>query len=296
MTFYRSLISFLEEDIATGDLSTLGVSQVSPVRAKFIARQSGIVAGTKYIQKLLDIYAQMFGADNLLQTKYIPQFHDGQNVQEDQIIGEIDGDPRAILSTERTILNLVQRMSGIATATNQALEVIGKHFRLPEPFTPPQICDTRKTAPGLRLFDKEAVRFGGGKNHRQGLYQCVMLKDNHIALAGSVTEAIARARQNAGHTVKIEVEVEKKEQIDEVLSQKVDILMFDNWKPRAVYQQIANFKQKGIQVITEVSGGINAETLPAWANSGVDYISLGYLTHSVQAFDISLLFEGAVKR
>lgn len=181
---------------------------------------------------------------------------------------------------ERVILNLIQRMSAIATAAHLAVQEIAG--------TNTKICDTRKTIPGLRMLDKYAVRIGGAFNHRNGLFDAIMLKDNHIAFAGSMTNAIQAAREKVGHTVKIEVEIETKKQLDEAILAGADIIMFDNRSPEEIRAWLPAVPSS---ITTEASGGITLENIRAYAQTGIQWISLGSLTHSVKAFDISALVQ-----
>ena len=181
---------------------------------------------------------------------------------------------------ERVILNLIQRMSAIATATNLAVrETAGTNAK---------ICDTRKTMPGMRMLDKYAVRIGGAYNHRNGLYDAIMLKDNHIAFAGSITKAVQLAREKIGHTIKIEVEIETKAQLNEAIAAGADIIMFDNRSPEEIREWLPVVPP---HIATEASGGISLHNLNTYAETGIQWISLGALTHSVKAFDISALVK-----
>lgn len=202
---------------------------------------------------------------------------DGDLIQSGEIIAQVEGPIKHILSGERLTLNLLQRMSGIATATQAAVQSIqSDHTR---------ICDTRKTTPGLRLFEKYAVTCGGGFNHRTGLYDGVMIKDNHIAYAGSLTKAITTVKEKLGHMTKIEVETETEEQVREAIDAGADIIMFDNRTP----QEVSHFQSLVPKhITTEASGNITIQSLASYRHTGVDYISLGFLTHSVKSLDISL--------
>ncbi|MCH4168575.1 MAG: carboxylating nicotinate-nucleotide diphosphorylase [Streptococcaceae bacterium] len=265
----KQIESFLIEDIGTGDLSTeLIFNNESESRGYFMAKDDGVIAG-------LAVPDQVYQLLNH-KVSFRPFYKDGDFVKAGDIIGEATGPIHALLTGERVILNLMQRMSGIATQTSEAIKL------LDDPLI--RICDTRKTAPGLRFFDKLAVRIGGGYNHRMGLYDGVMLKDNHIAFAGGIEAAVAQARNKLGHTIKVEVEVETKAQLIEALKAEVDIIMFDNRSPEEVKLWV---KQVPSSIITEVSGGITLEHLERYRHTGVDYISIGALTHSVKAFDIS---------
>lgn len=205
---------------------------------------------------------------------------DGDAVAAGDVLAVIKGPLQKLLMGERVILNLIQRMSAIATATHQAVQKIkGTHAK---------ICDTRKTIPGLRMLDKYAVRIGGAYNHRHGLYDAIMLKDNHIAFAGGITKAVQIARAKVGHTVKIEVEIETKAQLEEAITAGADIIMFDNRSPEEIRAWLPTVPPS---IATEASGGITFENLQAYAQSGVQWISLGSLTHSVTAFDISALVQ-----
>lgn len=258
-----------EEDIGTGDLSSELLFS-SDVRGSgtFLMRQDGVLAGLDVIEEGYRILDESVSVD----------FYtgDGSYVKEGEEIAEVEGPMRVLLSGERVILNLLQHACGIATRTHTAVQALGSdHTR---------ICDTRKTLPGYRMLDKYAVRCGGGYNHRMGLDDGVILKDNHIAKAGGIREAVRRVRDQAGHMVNIEVEVEAIEQVREAVDAGADIVMFDNRSPK----EVKNFVQEvPDEIVTEVSGGINIETLPDYRDTGVDYISMGMLTHSVEALDIS---------
>lgn len=269
----KMLEDFFMEDIGDQDLTSHAIFPAEQNGSGvFIAKESGIIAG-------LDIIQQAY---HLLDSKLEISLHytDGDYVQRGERIAEVRGSVRTILTGERVILNLVQRMSGIATLTNQCVETLNDSSI--------QICDTRKTTPGLRMLEKYAVTVGGGKNHRNGLYDGVMIKDNHITYAGSITKAVERARKALGHMVKIEVETESKEAVLEAVEAKADVIMFDNRTPEEV-KEFAKLVPSPI--ITEASGGINLKNLATYAGTGVHYISLGALTHSVKALDISLLVK-----
>lgn len=188
----------------------------------------------------------------------------------------VSGSVSALLQGERVVLNLVQRMSGIASLTRTAVETLNSSFT--------RICDTRKTTPGLRMLEKYAVRCGGGYNHRFGLYDAVLIKDNHIAFAGSIRRAVQLVREKVGHMVKIEVETETKEQVMEAVEAGADVIMFDNRNPLEIKEMISLIPE---HIITEASGGITLDNLAAYRDSGVHYISLGFLTHSFKSLDIS---------
>ncbi|KIL46987.1 carboxylating nicotinate-nucleotide diphosphorylase [Jeotgalibacillus campisalis] len=261
---------FLYEDIHDQDQTSEALfTKLDQGEAYFILKDSGVLAGLDLIEL---VYQLLDPA-----TKVELHKQDGQYVEKGSCIASVKGPVQAILSGERVILNLLQRMSGIATLTNEAVKELNSSHT--------KICDTRKTTPGLRMFEKYAVRCGGGINHRFGLYDGIMLKDNHIAFAGSVREAVKKAKAHAGHMIKIEVEIENEEQLQEAIETKADCIMFDNCPPDLIKKWI---HQVPAGILTEASGGITMGQLHKYGNCGVDYISLGFLTHSVKSLDISL--------
>lgn len=269
LTARKQIESYLIEDIGTGDLSTeLIFNNESKSSGYFIAKDDGIIAGLEIPDQVYQLLNQ--------KVDFKAFYKDGDFVKAGNIIGEATGPVQGLLIGERVILNLMQRMSGIATQTFRAIQL------LDDPSI--RICDTRKTAPGLRFFDKLAVQIGGGYNHRMGLYDSVMLKDNHIAFAGGIEAAVAQVRNRLGHTTKIEVEIETKAQLIEALKTEVDIIMFDNRCPEEIKSWL---KLVPNSIITEVSGGITLADIERYRHTGVNYISIGALTHSVKAFDIS---------
>ena len=273
----EQLKTFLIEDIGTGDLSAdLIFDENEQSSGVFVAKSDGISAGLEVAQQVYDLLGQ--------NATFIPVVADGASVKKGEIIGRATGHIRTLLTGERVILNLLQRMSGIATFTHTAIETLN------DPTI--KICDTRKTAPGLRYFDKLAVKIGGGFNHRVGLYDGVMLKDNHIAYAGSITKAVEKVRQQIGQMVKIEVEIETEEQLHEAIAAKADIIMLDNRTP----EQVAAWTKLVPEgILTEISGGITLANLADYSQTGADYLSLGALTHSVLAFDISFNSQNGAK-
>jgi nicotinate-nucleotide pyrophosphorylase (carboxylating) len=212
--------------------------------------------------------------------RFEPVVEDGSLLQAGQVVAEIEGDARAILGAERVALNFLGRLSGVATAT-AALASRIRHTEV-------KLTSTRKTTPGQRAFEKYAVRCGGGSNHRFGLYDAVLIKDNHIALAGGVGEAIVRARAFVGHLVKIEVEVDTLAQLAEALAASPDAVLLDNMPPPDLRDAVV---MAGARLITEASGGVTEETIAEIAETGVDYISSGWITHSAPALDIGLDFD-----
>ena len=267
------LKQFFNEDIGDGDLSGESVFGASEQGVfTFYSKESGIFCGRQIIEIGFPLL------DDSLHIHVLKE--DGEWVENGEQIAVIEGSLRSLLAGERVILNLIQRMSGIATQTYQAVQLVKG--------TTAHICDTRKTMPGLRMLDKYAVRTGGAYNHRSGLYDAIMLKDNHIAFAGSITKAVASARAKVGHTVKIEVEIETKEQLLEAVEAGADIIMFDNRTPEEIRSWLPFVPP---YIATEASGGITLANLLSYAESGVQWISLGALTHSVKVFDISALVQ-----
>ncbi|WP_243290683.1 carboxylating nicotinate-nucleotide diphosphorylase [Bacillus sp. FJAT-47783] len=266
----KSLTQFFLEDVGEHDITT---ETIFPYDEKgfavIIAKENGIFAGEKIIQAGFELLSSKM---NITLFK-----RDRDYVEKGDQIATVEGPVRFILQGERVILNLIQRMSGIATITNKAVTVLNdEHTR---------ICDTRKTTPGLRMFEKYAVRCGGGYNHRLGLYDGVMIKDNHIAFCGSITKAVQMVREQIGHMVKIEVEIESKEQLEEAIRVNADIIMFDNRTPEEILKFV---EMTPSHIVTEASGGIGFHNLAKYRNTKVDYISLGCITHSVKSLDISL--------
>ncbi|TFD99541.1 carboxylating nicotinate-nucleotide diphosphorylase [Jeotgalibacillus sp. R-1-5s-1] len=273
-----SIEQFFMEDIGEQDLTTdLIFTDGTEGEIVFLAKESGIFCGEEIIR---------IGFALLQPDVQIGLFvKDGESIAVGQRLAVVSGQISTLLKGERVVLNLVQRMSGIATLTRKAVETLGD--------TETRICDTRKTTPGLRMLEKYAVRCGGGFNHRYGLYDGVMIKDNHISFAGSITEAVDRVRKSAGHMIKIEVETETREQVLEAVKAGVDVIMFDNRTPDEI---IELKKLVPNHIVTEASGGITLENLAAYRDCGVHYISLGFLTHSYKALDISVKVTADAKK
>jgi len=265
----RTIQNALEEDIGTGDVTTVAIVPSSVhIVGEFIVKSPGVVAG-------LDIAGRVFLQmdDEIVYTPLVP---DGSAVMVGDIVARMEGRGSGILTAERVALNFLQRMSGIATMTQRYVAAVAG--------SKAKILDTRKTVPGLRTLDKMAVRLGGGTNHRLGLYDMVLIKDNHSAVAGGVAEAVRLARARAGGLA-IEVEVQSLKQLDEVLALDVDRVMLDNMSVEDMREAVR--RAKGV-VALEASGGITLDNVAAVAATGVDFISVGALTHSVTALDISL--------
>lgn len=258
------------EDIKTGDVTTNAIiDKNASAKAVWISKDEGIAAGLKIAEKVFkkldpDLEWQLL-ADN------------GESISDGMKIVEISGHTRALLTAERTALNIAQRMSGIATQTRRFVDKISGFEA--------KILDTRKTIPGLRLLDKRAVVIGGGQNHRIGLYDMALIKDNHIAAAGSITNAVQKVRQYQPD-ITVEVETTNVQQVDEALSAGADIIMLDNMTVELMQKTV---RQVGGSAKTEASGNVSIFNVREIAQTGVDYISVGALTHSVQAFDISQL-------
>ena len=271
IVYETTLRAALLEDLGrAGDLTTDAiVSPTQRAEAAIVARENGRVAGCAVAGRVFTMLDPQLSVVELL--------HDGDHVAAGDSILELHGSARAILTGERTALNLLARLCGVATATRRLVEAVAG--------TGAQIVCTRKTTPGLRLLEKHAVRCGGGANHRFGLDDAVLIKDNHVALAGGVTSAVTAVRRRVGHTVTIEVEVDTLEQLDEALAADVDIVLLDNMKPDQLREAVRRCRG---QAITEASGGITAETVRDVAATGVDLISVGALTHSARSLDLSL--------
>lgn len=265
----------LMEDIGTGDVTTmLTVGAETTLEAVVVAREGGIVAG---LAALTEVFRQV---DSRLTVA--PLLVDGDRVEAGAHICRVSGPARSILTGERVALNLLQRMSGIASMTARFVaRVEGTRAR---------IVDTRKTMPGLRILEKYAVRVGGGFNHRFGLYDSILIKDNHIGAAGGITEAVQKALAGASHTLTITVECDSLEQVDEALAAGADALLLDNMPPDVLSDAVTRVDG---QVTLEASGGITEETVADVAASGVDILSVGALTHSAAALDIGLDIVGA---
>jgi nicotinate-nucleotide pyrophosphorylase (carboxylating) len=237
--------------------------------ARFIAKADGVLAGLNVALRVFEIIQPDFNAEVFKK--------DGDALKKGDIIAEISADTRTLLKGERTALNLLQHMSGVATAVNKAVKIVEG--------TNASIADTRKTLPGLRPIEKYAVTVGGGKNHRYNLSDCAMLKDNHVDAGGGITNAVNKLREKLGHTVKIELEVRNLEELKEALGVDVDIIMLDNMSCEDMKKAVEITAGKAK---LEASGNITDETIRAVAETGVDIISMGAVTHSVKAFDISL--------
>ena len=266
----RVIITALKEDINTGDITTdLLISKKQKAKAFFLAKEDGIIAGL-HIAKM--VFQKL---DKTVSWKSFMK--EGEHVVAGTKIAEVKGSLRALLTGERTALNILQRMSGIATATSNYVALVNA--------TNAKILDTRKTVPGFRTLDKYAVKIGGGTNHRIGLFDMVLIKDNHIKAAGDITTAVNTIRKRLTKKIKIEVETGNLEEVREALSSKVEIIMLDNMTIPEMKKAVKIIDGKAA---VEASGNVNLKTVRAIAKTGVDYISVGALTHSVKALDISM--------
>lgn len=264
------IASWLNEDIGSGDITTEAtVEKNACTHAIIHAKAEGILAGVPLARLVFETIDPGL--------TFTAKLDDGAKLNNKSVIAEVDGNARAILTGERLALNLLQHLSGVATRTHELSSIISDYHAV--------LVDTRKTTPGMRLLEKYAVRVGGGKNHRLGLYDAMLIKDNHIKVAGGVAEAVRLGREYASHMTKIEVEVENMAGVEEALSAGADVIMLDNISPADMAECVRRIDGKAM---TEASGGIDESTIEAAAKSGVDVISVGGLTHSVKALDISM--------
>jgi len=262
---------FLREDIGRGDLTSESIFPENQTgTARLVAREAFVLAGAEKVA------AEVFKVQNAA-IALIEPLADGTRVVPHEVILTVSGPVVDLLKAERVALNLLQRLSGIATMTASFVAKVEGY--------PVRITDTRKTTPGLRVLEKYAVRVGGGTNHRFNLADGVLIKDNHIAACGSIKEAVARVRQHIPHTIRIEVETDTLQQVQECLECSVDIIMLDNMDPATMATAVKSINGKAL---VEASGGVNLETVEAIAASGVDIISIGALTHSAPSCDIGM--------
>ena len=266
----------LKEDIGNGDVTTsLLIPENHSTSAQLVAKGEFVVAGLPFAQRVFELI------DKGVQFRIVS--HECASVTPGKIIANIKGNTKSILLAERTALNLLQRTSGIATLTNQYVKAVtGLNTR---------IADTRKTVPGLRFFDKYAVRAGGGHNHRYGLFDGILIKDNHIEVAGGVKKAVNKARLMAHHLLKIEVEVKNLSEVKEALVAGADVIMLDNMPLDKMKKAVSVIRSDKPDIVIEASGNVDLGNVRNIAETGVDIISVGSLTHSVSAADISLKFK-----
>lgn len=263
----------LEEDIGTGDITTLStIPEKTAAHGRFLAKEDTVVCGMAVAEKVFCTVDPT--------VKFLSHASDGDHVRKGDVIAEVTGSARSLLVAERTALNFLQHLSGVATRTAECVEAVKG--------TGARIADTRKTTPGMRTLEKYAVRVGGGTNHRYNLADGVLIKDNHIAAAGGITEAVRSARRTIPHTLKIEVEVETVEQLNEALAAGAEIIMLDNMPNELMAECV---KITSGRALLEASGNMDRRNLREVAQTGVDLISIGALTHTVKAADISLKFS-----
>jgi nicotinate-nucleotide pyrophosphorylase (carboxylating) len=267
------ILNAFDEDLGeAGDLTTESVIPVDAHSdAVIVARAQGVIAGLPIAQRVFEII------DPDVECQL--EIEDGSGVQAGTVLARLSGPSRAILVGERTALNILGRASGVATAAHELVQAVAG--------TGTHIADTRKTTPGLRALEKYAVRMGGGWNHRFGLHDAVMIKDNHIVAAGGITPAVEAARARVGHTVKIEVEVTSLEELEELISVGADIVLLDNMTNEQMAEAV---RRVAGRMVTEASGGVTLDTVSEVARTGVDVISVGWITHSSPNLDVALDF------
>ncbi|SRR5579871_86346 len=272
----------LLEDRATRDATSYAcVDPNQRAAGTILARQDCILAGLGCVSRILDVYAALDGAvTSHYEVTSHPEIFDGVRLHKGQSVAVIRHNARVVLSCERVILNFLQRMSGIATLTRKFVDAVAG--------TKARILDTRKTAPGLRPIDKYAVRCGGGLNHRLDLSDGVLIKNNHIALAGGVVPALEQAVHNRRGSQPIEIEVRTMEELEQALNNGAEAILLDNMAPEDVRRAVERCAKQERRIPVECSGGIRLENIRAYAEAGVDFISVGLLTHSPQAADMSL--------
>ncbi len=273
---YSQIGAFLNEDLGRGDITTQSVvMRQQRARGRFLAKEPMVVAGLEAAES---VFSTLDSGQQL--EAFVS---DGDEVEAGKVIARTSGFADVLLAGERLALNLLQRLSGVATLTRQFVRAVEG--------TRAQVVDTRKTTPGLRMLEKYAVQAGGGRNHRFGLDDGVLIKDNHIALAGGVATAVERARAAVGHLHKIEVEVTSEKELREAVSAGADILLLDNRTPEETAQLVRVARELAPHVLLESSGGITLANARAYAEAGVDLVSVGALTHSARAVDISFKIQ-----
>jgi nicotinate-nucleotide pyrophosphorylase (carboxylating) len=267
----ETILRALDEDLGgAGDLSTLAtIGEDQQATGQLVARRGGTIAGLDVARRVFELLDDEFTVTR--------QVRDGDHVGDATVLATLSGSARTLLTGERTALNLLGHLSGIATATSQVVAAVAGHDV--------RVADTRKTTPGLRALEKYAVRCGGGSNHRFGLHDAVLLKDNHLAIAGSITEAVAAARAHVGHTVTIEVEIDRLDQLPEALEAGADVILLDNMDPPTIEAAV---KRIAGRAICEASGGITLDTARTVAATGVDILAVGWITHSAPRLDVAI--------
>ncbi|MFZ0441037.1 MAG: carboxylating nicotinate-nucleotide diphosphorylase [Methanobacterium sp.] len=269
------IIKMIYQDIGFEDLTTNAlINPDTLIKAKIVSREDGILSG-------VDLASSIF---NEFSIKTVIEKFDGEHIVADDTVMEMEGDARTILSIERTVLNILMRMSGITTITRELVDIVGNVDNRVI------IAGTRKTTPGLQIFEKEAIRLGGGDTHRFRLDDSVLIKDNHLAIVGSVRRAVEKAKKYVSFTKKVEIEVESIDDALEAAISGADIVMLDNMNPSEVTDVVNALINKNLRekILIEVSGGINPDNIAYYAETGVDVISTGYITHSASSLDMSL--------
>jgi nicotinate-nucleotide pyrophosphorylase (carboxylating) len=269
------LKGYLNEDIGRADLSAEGVFRGERVRARIVAKEDGILAGLPFAVRVFRLLGDG--------VEVLEALREGSRFEKGETILVLEGNAKTLLMGERVALNILQRLSGIATKTRRMVERIRD--------LPVKLLDTRKTTPGFRMFEKYAVKVGGGENHRFALYDMVMIKDNHIKVAGSIEEAVRRVRQLISPVYKVEVEVSNFEELLKVLTLPVDIVMLDNFSVEDAKEGVSIIRQERTDLLIEISGGINEENIRAYAETGCDFISTGAIIHSARWLDLSMKVE-----
>jgi nicotinate-nucleotide pyrophosphorylase (carboxylating) len=273
---FQQIGAFLSEDLGRGDITTQStITRNAHARGRFLAKEPLVIAGLEAAEAVFST----LDSQQQLEAFY----SDGDEVEAGKVVARTNGFADVLLAGERVALNLLQRLSGIATTTRAFVRAVEG--------TDAQIVDTRKTTPGLRMLEKYAVESGGGRNHRFGLDDGVLIKDNHIALAGGVGAAVERARRAVGHLHKVEVEVSSEKDLREAITSGADILLLDNLTPEETRARVELARALSPHVLLEASGGIRLENVRAYAEAGVDLISVGALTHSARAMDISFKIQ-----
>ena len=269
------IIQMIHHDVGFEDITTKALIEPETlIKAHIISRESGILSGVKLASEVFQEFL----------IKTVIKKSDGDKIEAQEVLMEIEGDASTILAVERTVLNLLMRMSGISTITS---ELVAKVRGINPDII---VSGTRKTTPGLQFFEKEAIKVGGGDTHRYRLDDCILIKDNHIALVGSVKTSVEKAKRYASFTKKIEIEVENTRDALEASIAGADIVMLDNMSPKEVKNVVIALENKDLRnnILIEVSGGINPKNIEEYAETKVDIISTGYITHSVPALDLSL--------
>lgn len=271
----REIIKMVYQDIGFEDLTSNAV--INPdthIRAQIISREDGVLSGVDLARTIFEEFS----------IKSTVKLFDGENVGPDNVVMEIEGDARTILSVERTVLNIIMRMSGISTITAKLIDDVREVNK------DIIVAGTRKTTPGLQFLEKQAIRVGGGDTHRYRLDDCILIKDNHVALVGSVKTAVEKAKQYVSFTKKVEVEVESTGDALEAAMAGADIILLDNMNPNEVRKVLKALEKKDIRekVLIEVSGGINPNNIVEYAETGADVISTGFITHSARSLDMTL--------